>query len=89
MDYKNQVNLWKYFHDSPPSTYSNKILEIIQAICFKSKFFERAIDQCSGIFNAEISSAEGFSKIVTVIYRRDILSVVSEAYHVFNDLFDT
>lgn len=89
MEYKNQVALWKNFHDSLLVNNSNKIPENLQAICLKSQLFGRAIDLCSGISNTELSSDDGVSKIVNAIYQRDGLSVVSEAYRVFNDLLDT
>ena len=89
LEYKNQVDLWKHFHDSLPNNNSNKIPSNLQAICLKSQLFGRAIDLCSGITNTELSSEDGVSKIVNAIYQRDGLSVVSEAYRVFNDLLDT
>lgn len=89
LEYKNRVTLWKHFHESLPANNSNKIPGNLQAICLKSQLFGRAIDLCSGITITELSSEEGVSKVVNVMYQIDGFSVVSEAYKVFNDLLDT
>lgn len=76
------------FHDLLPTNNNNKIPSNLPAICFKSQLLWRANDLFSGISNTELSGDEGVSKIVNAIYQRNALSVVGEAYRVFNNLLD-
>lgn len=87
--YKQQVELWKHFHDTLPANNNNKIPGNLQGICLKSQLFGRAIDLCSGITAEQLSGENGVDLIVNAIYKRDGLSVISEAYKIFNDLLTT
>lgn len=89
LEHKNQVTLWKHLNDSLSANNSNTIPGNLQAICLRSQFFGRAIDLCSGLSNTDLSTDKGLNLKVNAIYQRNGLSVVSEAYKVFNDLLDT
>ncbi len=88
-EYKDAVKLWQSFHDQLPDGNNNKIPVALQAICLKSQLFGRAKDLCAGITSDQLNGIEGVNRIVNAIYKRDALSVVSEAYKSFNQLWNT
>ena len=85
-EYKNQVELWKQFHDKLKDNNSHKIPENLQGIVLKSQLFGRAKDLCCNISDSDIAGDDGAAKIVNKIHQRDSLSVVSKAYKIFNTL---
>ena len=81
--------MWEAFNDALPDSNNNKIPAGLSAICLKSQLFGRAKDLCSGITNAQLLGDDGVKLIVESIYQRDALSVVSEAFKAFNQLWNT
>ena len=51
--------------------------------------FEQASDQCSELTKEELKSVEGVNLIVNSVYRRDFMSVISDAYDGFSALINT
>jgi len=83
------VKLWLAFHDVLPESNSNKMPVNLPAICPKSQMYFCSKELCSGISDADLLSPEGVSLIINYIYQRDSLSVVSEIYSSFNQLWNT
>ena len=88
-EYRNSVKLWQTFHNALPDSNSNKIPPALQAICLKSQLYGRAKDLCSGISEVQLTGDHAVDLIVGKIYQKDALSVVSEAYRAFNQLWST
>lgn len=88
VEYRDAVALWQTFHNALPDNNRNKIPTALQAICLKSQLFERVKDLCSGVTDEQLVSEDAVSLIVGQIYKRDDLSVVSEAYKAFNLLLN-
>ena len=88
-EYRNAVKLWQMFHNTLPDSNSNQIPTALQAICLKSQLFGRAKDLCSGIPDDQLVGDDAVNLIVGNIYQIDALTVVSEAYRTFNQLWNT
>lgn len=81
--------MWQTFCNALPINNNNNIPAALQAVCLKSHLYGRAKDLCSGITDAQLVGEESVALIVGAIYKRDALSVVSEAYKTFNLLLNT
>ena len=77
------------FHDTLPNNSPNKIAPNLQGIVLKSQLFGQAADQCSELTREELRSENGVNLIVNAVYRRDFMSVISEAYGGFSNLLNT
>lgn len=87
--YKNAVLLWKAFHDKLPDTNSYKVPQDLQGIMLQSQLYGRALDLSKKIPTATLQSPEGVSAIISAVYRRDRLVVVSNVYQLFQDMLST
>lgn len=85
-EYFNNLKLWEAFNEELPDTNGNKIPATLRAICLKSELYGRAKDICAGIKEDILLTVNGVKNIVDYTLRRDALSVVSEAYRIFNEL---
>ena len=88
-EYRDAVSLCQTFHNKMPDSNSNKIPTALQAVCLKSKLYGRDKDLCSGIADILLTTDAAVDLIVGKIYQKDALSVVSEAYRAFNQLWNT
>ena len=88
-EYSNSVKLWQAFHNALPENNSNKIPLQFRAICLKSQLYGTGKDLCSGISDAQLLGENGVQLILNAIYQRDALTVVSEAFKAFNQLWNT
>lgn len=88
-EYRDSVKLWQTFHNALPDSNSNMIPTALQAVCLKSQLYGRAKDLCSGISEAELVAEGAVDLLVGEIYQKDALTVVSEAYRAFNQLWNT
>lgn len=87
--YKVAVEDWKEFNDALPDTSPNKIAAPLQGIVLKSQLYGQAADQCCEISKEQLRSADGVNLIVNAVYRRDFMSVISEAFDDFSTLLNT
>ena len=86
-DYVNAVRSWTAFHAELPDSKSNKIPKGLRGIMLHSHLYGRAKDLCKEIPFKEISSADGVEKICKALYKKDALTIVSNAYIDFQQLF--
>ena len=76
-EYYKSVNRWVSFQDNLPDSNSNKIDSKNRGIVLQSNLYGRAKDLCEGIDPTKIASVDGVNLILSAIYKRDPLSVVS------------
>ena len=88
-EYARAVTQWATFQDGLPDSNSNKIGIPLRGICLIAQLFGRAKDLCMGLTAEQLASSDGVKLIVSTIYQRDPISVVSEVYKDFNDLVFT
>lgn len=87
--FKVAVEDWKDFHDTLPENSPNKISAAVQGIILKSQLYGQAADQCSELTKEQLKSENGVQLIINAVYRRDFMSVISEAYDGFSILINT
>lgn len=82
---------WKAVNDTLPENSLNKIITELQGIVLKSRMFGKAADQCAELTKEQLKlkSAEGVQLIVSLVYRIDFMSVISESYDGFSALMHT
>ena len=83
------VKLWKNFHDKLPENHSHKIPARLQGVILQSQLYDRALDLAQKLTQDEVESENGAIKIASVIYKRDVLSVVTDTFHQFLELLQT
>ena len=83
-EYYKAVNRWGAFQDTLSASNTNKIDVASRGMVLQSNLYGRARDLCEGIDFDKINSKDGVDMILTAIYKRDPLSVVSL---VFQELF--
>lgn len=85
----NDVQLGQAFKSALPDGNNKKAPENVQAICLRSQLFSRAKALFSGISNEQLISDNGVKHVIECIYQRDALTVDSEAFRTFNQLWNT
>ena len=77
-EYAKSVELRNAFHNKLPDSNSNKIPLALRGIMLQSQLYGRAMDMCKSTLDEDIQSTTGSDHIVSAIYKRGSLSVVSE-----------
>ena len=85
-DYVSAVRSWSTFHAKLPDSNRNKVPKGLRVIVLQSHLYGWAKDLCKEIPFAEISSANGVDKTCNCLYKKDDLTVVSNAYSDFQNL---
>ena len=85
-EYATSVRLWNTFHDKFPDSNSNKIPVTLRRIMLQFQLYGRARDICKSVSDTDIQSDNDSKAIISAIYKRDSLSVVSEVYQCFTKL---
>ena len=81
--------MWKNFHDKLPESHSHKIPARLQGFILQSQLYDRALDLAQKLTQDGVESENGAIKIASVIYKRDVLSVVTDTFHQFLELLQT
>lgn len=61
----------------------------LQVIVITPQFFVQAADQCSELTREQIKSSNGVQRLFNSVYRRDFMSLISEAFDGFRTLLNT
>ena len=78
-DYVFTVRSWSGFHDKLYDSNSNKTAKSLRGIMLHSHFYSRAKDLCKEIPYDKIESEDGVDKICKALYKKDALTIVSNA----------
>lgn len=87
--YKTAVKDWKNCNDTLPGTSPSKVLPELQGILLKFQLHGQVADHCSEITHDQLKLRNGVDSIMNAEYRRDFMSVVSEAYDGFSNVLNT
>lgn len=74
------------YYNALPEANSNHVAPNLRAILLRSQLFGRSCGLCSAITVAQLVLEQEVSLIFAAVYKRNALSVVSEAYKTLNSL---
>ena len=83
------VVAWKNFHDKLPDGHSHKIPSNVQGVFLQSQLYDRAQDIAQKFELDQIEKDDGALRAASVIYKRDVLSVVTDTFRQLISLLQT
>ena len=83
------VVAWKKFHDELPNGHSHKIPSNLQGVILQSQLYDRAQDTAQKLVLDQIEKDYDALRVASVIYKADVLSVVTDTFRQFISLLQT